>query len=129
MLATPKPEGGVPALNVALANSPDIKGVHDAAYIFPLPNEKQHAMMVESIRCNGLLCPIMLTEDNLLLDGKWRVLACYEAGVDLLYVVMHCAPLALVISMNLYRMNMTDAQIAEGNERKKQLQKKFPLMR
>jgi DUF3102 family protein len=103
---------GVPNLDDAIAHSPEIKGLHEAATLFPLPDHEEHFNMVDSILEMGLLAPVYLTENGLLIDGKWRVLACYEAGVDLRYKVPDGDPVDICVSLNLRRNNYTEAEIA-----------------
>jgi hypothetical protein len=88
---------------------------HPAANIFPLIDGDEFAALVEDIRTKGLLNPIVLYED-LLLDGRNRLRACCEAGVEPRWATWQpvdgIGPVAWVISLNLERRHLSSSQMA-----------------
>ena len=54
---------------------------HEYCLFFPPPDELTFAGLVEDIRENGLIEPIV-TYEGKILDGRSRYLACLEAGVE-----------------------------------------------
>lgn len=84
--------------------------IHPAAEIFPYMAEDQFKGLVEDIRENGLLEPIVLFEGKII-DGRNRLRACKEAGVEPNFVeVQDVDPTNFVISRNLHRRHLTIAQ-------------------
>ncbi|MCS5479781.1 ParB N-terminal domain-containing protein [Corynebacterium sp. YIM 101645] len=62
--------------------TPSIVGNHPYADEFPMASEEELAELTESIGTVGLIHPIVLTPDGLVLDGRNRLEACRRAGVD-----------------------------------------------
>jgi hypothetical protein len=56
--------------------------VHPAADVFPMMTQEELIDLAEDIKEHGLLCPIVLTEEGLLADGRNRSMACRIAGVE-----------------------------------------------
>lgn len=87
--------------------------IHPAANIFPPMTDEEFRDLVEDIRTHGLLEPVWVDRDGLLIDGRHRVRACEELGID-------CAsriydgddPIAFVVSLNLHRRHLTKGQLA-----------------
>ncbi|MEU5258961.1 ParB N-terminal domain-containing protein [Amycolatopsis sp. NPDC021455] len=96
----------------ALAWRPDVAKVHPAAELFPLMSEEDFAELVEDIRTNGLLETIMLTPSGEILDGRHRLMACRDAGVEPRFATHNGDPWVYVISLNLHRRHLTDVQRA-----------------
>jgi len=85
---------------------------HEIADLFPMmqPNELQD--LVDDIKQNGLIEPIVLYEDKIL-DGRNRFLACGEAGVKPHYEYYKGdQPVSYVVSKNLHRRHLTGSQKA-----------------
>ena len=84
---------------------------HEAADIFPL--DKQHiGELAKDIRKHGLLEPIELFKEKVL-DGRRRLLACEQAGVEPDYCDVSIPdPVAYVLSKNLHRRHLTNSQRA-----------------
>lgn len=59
-----------------------INGIHPYADEFPMASEDELAELAESIGAVGLIQPITLTPDGLVLDGRNRLKACELAGVQ-----------------------------------------------
>jgi hypothetical protein len=68
------------------------------------------AFLVEDIKANGLLTPIVTFEDKVL-DGRNRLKACQLAGVDPVFKPFEGDdPVTFVISANLHRRHLTTPQ-------------------
>ena len=86
--------------------------VHPAAELFPLMTGEAFAEFVDDIRANGLNESIVRTESGAVLDGRNRLLACLEVGIEPRYVTYTGNPWTYVISTNLHRRHLTDNQRA-----------------
>jgi ParB-like chromosome segregation protein Spo0J len=89
---------------------------HELASHFPLmdPASPEFRGLVASIKQVGLTEPITLFEGKVL-DGRNRLLACEEAGVEPRFEIFDAAeqtPLSFVLSKNLYRRHLTEGQKA-----------------
>ena len=81
-------------------------------------NEKQMKELVESIKINGLLEPLVITEGNLILSGHRRYKALQRLGIDSVEcrvaVDIPNANVAL-IEMNKYRTKTPEEKMREGD--------------
>ena len=87
---------------------------HPVAAAFPLLPKAELSELAEDIRAKGLLNPIVLC-DGQVLDGRNRLLACAEAGVDPRFQEWEpngITPTAWVVSQNLTRRHLTKGQAA-----------------
>lgn len=91
---------------------PEDVPVHPAAELFPLMGGSEFAELVEDIRDNGLVAPIVRTPDGHILDGRNRYRACLAADVEPQYGTHAGEPWQFVISTNLHRRHLTDSQRA-----------------
>lgn len=82
---------------------------HDAAALFPLMDKDRFAELVQSIREQGLIHPIVLCEGKIL-DGRNRYRACRDAGVEPRYENYDGDPFAYVWNANGQRRDLTQAQ-------------------
>jgi hypothetical protein len=89
-----------------------VLGVHPAAELFPLMDPDEYAALVADIRKNGLRQPIVRTPAGSLLDGRNRLRACEEAGVEPRFVVHRGDPWVFAIGANLPRRKLTHSQRA-----------------
>src|SRR5689334_16914250 len=82
--------------------------VHQLADLFPMMHEDELAELAEDILANGLLHPIIIDADGVLIDGRNRLVACEKAGVEPSYQQLdgHDAT-ALIVSANLARRNLS----------------------
>lgn len=87
--------------------------------------------LVEDIKTNGLIEPLIVDRDGVLLDGRHRLEACKRAGVEPRTETCEGDPLEVVLSANLARRELTKGQRAalaleilpEYEERAKQRQR------
>jgi phage N-6-adenine-methyltransferase len=85
---------------------------HELANIFPLIEGDEFDKLVDDIKTNGLLNPIVLYEGKIL-DGRNRFNACLEAGIQPLFVEYDGdSPLNHVVSLNLTRRHLSESQRA-----------------
>jgi hypothetical protein len=83
---------------------------HEYAEIFPWIEGEAFRALVEDIRQNGVLEPIVML-DGAILDGRNRYMAARELGIE--YPVIEYEgidPLGFVISHNLTRRHLTESQ-------------------
>ena len=87
--------------------------VHPAANLFPRMVGEEFDSLVEDIRRNGLIHPIVHHKKQIL-DGRNRLAACAEAGVEPRFVEWNGpgGPVTFVISNNLRRRHLTPSQSA-----------------
>lgn len=84
--------------------------LHPLCALFPKIAKEQFQNLVDDIKANGLVTPIMLHEGQIL-DGQNRYAACLEAGVDPRFEeLVDADPMAFVISANLQRRHLTTSQ-------------------
>src|SRR5262245_44342023 len=87
--------------------------VHPAAQIFPMLPEAELSALSEDIKQNGLIHPIVLDAEGLLLDGRNRLAACELAKVEPKTVTYRgLDPLHYVVSANLARRHLNETQRA-----------------
>ena len=87
---------------------------HEIANIFPLMDGPEFAALVDDIKQNGLIEPI-ITYENKIVDGRNRYRACVDAGVAPRFEVWRPNGMTLtkwVISKNLVRRHLTSSQRA-----------------
>jgi ParB-like chromosome segregation protein Spo0J len=83
---------------------------HPACAAFPDMPEKDLQDLAEDIKRNGLMEPVTLTPDGLLLDGKNRWAACEMAEAEPRTVVYAGDPVTFVLSKNKHRRHLTKSQ-------------------
>jgi hypothetical protein len=87
---------------------------HPYADLFPMMSAVELDALTEDVAANGLRQPIVRYQGQVL-DGRNRLLACEKAGVDPAFTDHEGddeSALALVISLNVQRRDMTSAQRA-----------------
>jgi len=85
---------------------------HEIANIFPMMSEEEYKALLEDMRQNGQLEPIIVYEDKIL-DGRNRYKACLELGLKPKMIDFSGNnPLSFVISKNLKRRHLTASQQA-----------------
>lgn len=86
--------------------------VHELCKLFPVMGGDQFNALVEDIRTNGLLSPVVLYEGKIL-DGRHRYKACVNLGIEPDTEEYEGEdPLAFVISHNLSRRHLDESQRA-----------------
>ena len=90
--------------------------IHPLSQLFPEMNPIEFRQLVEDIRINGQLEPVVLhPECKRIIDGKHRSAAVSELGIKLKYRVFDGNPddlFQLVLSLNLKRRHLTPSQKA-----------------
>jgi hypothetical protein len=106
---TPKP---TPLLIPFEAPSGSPLEPHPLSSLFPAMKDGEFALLVEDLKRNGLLMPIVVYEDKIL-EGCNRDRGCVEAEVTPHYVeYIGSDPLEFIVSVNLHRRHLTTAQRA-----------------
>ena len=87
--------------------------ISDLARIFPEMRPEDYARLVASIRDQGLLHPITVWRGEVI-DGRHRLAACAEAGVEPEYEFLDEAddPLQHILGRNLLRRHLDESQRA-----------------
>jgi ParB-like chromosome segregation protein Spo0J len=86
--------------------------IHPYAAAFPMLPDADLDALAADIKSNGLLHPLVLTGDGTLLDGRNRLAACDRAGITPEFVIHDGDPVAFVVSVNMQRRDLTQAQKA-----------------
>lgn len=87
---------------------------HPVANIFPMMGAEEFAGLKSDIEVNGLLEPICVNADGLIIDGRNRYLACKQLGVDPKYrsYTGTGSLVSFVASLNLKRRHLNQLQKA-----------------
>lgn len=97
-------------LGSAPADATAVLQVHPHATLFPMLSEKEIHKLAADIKANGLISPITAYR-GAILDGRNRRRACEIAGIPVKTVEYDGVdPLAFVLSQNLSRRHLTEAQ-------------------
>ena len=90
--------------------------IHPFAEIFPLMGAKEFELLKADIATNGQRDPIALTERDELLDGRNRLRACRELGIEPFFMTIADEDgfdaLAWVMSKNFHRRHLDPSQRA-----------------
>lgn len=83
--------------------------VHPAAAVWPLLPDDELQALADDIAANGLLDPILLDPDGLVIDGRNRLAACEMAGIEPNFVILGANqdPVAVIVAHNSHRRHMT----------------------
>lgn len=91
--------------------------INPAANVFPLLEGKEFKELVEDIRENGLIVPILLDSEGCIIDGRNRLRACNEAGVKPRFEQWKKDetqnPWRYVWSVNKKRRHLPESQLAQ----------------
>ena len=60
----------------------DKRPVHPVADLFPRMTDEELADLAADIKANGLIHPIVVDKDGVLIDGRNRARACEIAGIE-----------------------------------------------
>lgn len=91
----------------------EIKGVHPAADLFPMVEGDNFRELCADIKERGLAQPITVDRDGLLLDGRNRLMACFETNQEVLVEeYLGSDPVQFSLSANLHRRHLNAGQRA-----------------
>src|SRR5580765_7417191 len=91
----------------------DAMRVHPAAAVFPMLSDDELQDLAEDIKVNGLLHPITLDAEGMLIDGRNRLAACKLAGVEPTFTTLNGHdPVAFILSANIQRRHLSKGQQA-----------------
>lgn len=100
----------MPDLKTILKHYPEITGIHPACLAVPEIDGEDFAKLETSIARDGLRHEILLTEDGLLLDGRNRLLACFNGKIDPRFQKVSLDPWKVAYSENIARRHLTTKQ-------------------
>ena len=89
---------------------------HPFAKLFPMQSDEEIQSLADDIAKHGLRQPIVIDDNEEILDGRNRSAACVIAQVKPIYepfVGSDAEKLAYVVSVNVHRRHLTTAQRAE----------------
>jgi protein gp37/ParB-like chromosome segregation protein Spo0J len=96
-----------------LRHYPEITGIHPAADLFPMVEGDEFRELCADIKERGLAQPITIWTDGTLLDGRNRLLACYETHQEVvLDRYKGTDPVQFSLSANLHRRHLSEGQRA-----------------
>ena len=96
-----------------LRHYPEITGIHPAADLFPLIEGQEFKELCADIKSRGLSQPITIYKDGSLLDGRNRLLACYETNQEVVLDRYEGSdPVGFSLSANLQRRHLNPGQRA-----------------
>lgn len=94
-----------------LRHYPEITAVHPAADLFPMVEGEEFRELCADIKERGLQQPITIWKDGTLLDGRNRLLACYETHQEVVLDRYEGPdPVQFSLSANLHRRHLTPSQ-------------------
>jgi ParB-like chromosome segregation protein Spo0J len=85
---------------------------HPACEAWPVMSDDELQKLTDDIKLNGLLDPITLAPDGMLLDGRARALACEALGIEPTTTVYSDDPVNFSIAKNMRRRHLTKAELA-----------------
>src|SRR5215831_9170939 len=94
-------------------NSEGCLKIHHAADLFPMMPDEELQELAADIAANLLMHPIVIDDEEQVIDGRNRLAACRIAGVEPRFEQLNGRdPLAYIVSVNLARRNLTKGQQA-----------------
>ena len=97
---------------MTIPNDLVLSRVHPAADIFPAMNDADYAALKADIKVNGLHEPLWIY-DGMLLDGRNRLRACQELGIEPdTRDYTGDNPVGFVVSLNVHRRHLDTSQRA-----------------
>lgn len=100
-----------PALDQVIAACEQITAIHPACSALPLIDGECFQQLCDSIKKDGQLEPIRVSNDGQLLDGRCRLAACFALGIEPNLEVSSDDPWAIATS-NVARRHLTAGQRA-----------------
>ena len=96
-----------------LRHYPEVTGIHPAADLFPMVEGDELKELCADIKERGLAQPITIWTDGSLLDGRNRLLACYETHQEVVLDRYEGTdPVQFSLSANLHRRHLNAGQRA-----------------
>lgn len=96
-----------------LRHYPEIKGIHPAADLFPMVEGDEFRELCADVKERGLAQPITIWTDGTLLDGRNRLMACYETNQEVVLDRYEGSdPVQFSLSANLHRRHLSAGQRA-----------------
>jgi protein gp37 len=96
-----------------LRHYPEIKGIHPAADLFPMVKGDEFRELCADVKERGLAQPITIWTDGTLLDGRNRLMACFETNQEVLIdEYLGADPVQFSLSANLHRRHLNAGQRA-----------------
>ena len=96
-----------------LRHYPEIKGIHPAADLFPMVEGNEFRELCADVKERGLAQPITIWTDGTLLDGRNRLMACFETNQEVLIdEYLGTDPVQFSLSANLHRRHLSAGQRA-----------------
>jgi ParB/Sulfiredoxin domain len=87
--------------------------VHPLAALFPMMRDDELDDLADDIKANGLLHPVLIDDQGVLIDGRNRLNACDRAKVEPRYERTNGHDVAaLIVSANISRRNLNNGQRA-----------------
>src|SRR4051812_25489641 len=86
--------------------------IHPVASLFPMLDDDELDDLARDIREHGLIHPIVLNTDGMLIDGRNRLEACSRARIDPTYTIFDGDPIPYILSSNVARRHLSQGQRA-----------------
>jgi predicted HicB family RNase H-like nuclease len=87
--------------------------LHPVAALFPMMSDEELDELADDIRANGLLNPITVDQEGVLIDGRNRLEACKRAGVEPQTEILNGTdPVAYILAQNVKRRQLNKGQQA-----------------
>lgn len=91
----------------------EVRRVHPVADLFPMMSDEELDDLASDIKANGLVHPIVVDTDGVLIDGRNRLEACRRAGIEAEWTIYQGDdPVAFILSNNVMRRQLTKGQTA-----------------
>ena len=94
---------------------PKIKGIDFAlSQLIPFMTRAEYTSLWQDIRRNGLHNPIVLNNEGILMDGRMRLMACFETGVPARFELFTPSDtIQFALSCNVHRKSYSDQEIKQ----------------
>jgi protein gp37 len=89
-----------------LHHYPEVKGIHPACLAVPSIESDDRVKLEESIGRDGLRHEILLTDDGLLVDGRNRLLACFNGKIEPRFRKITADPWQVAFAENIARRHL-----------------------
>jgi protein gp37 len=99
-------------INSILHHYPEISGIHPACIAVPPIGAEDWVKLKSDIGNDGLRHEIILTQDGLLIDGRNRLIACYEGKIEPRFRKVATDPWRVAYAENIARRHLDTKQKA-----------------